>query len=816
MSVAIAFVGAGQAGTSLLQVFAAGDFLPAAPQLVGVADPDPQAPGLAWARELGVYVTTDYHTLYQIPKLDLIVELTGSDEVLSDLTATRPARVEVMGHQVAQMLLEAFKSREDKACRQFGRAIIDGITDDLRVVNRAFRIVECNEAFLRGVGLSREEVIGQPCCDITHGRLGHKEHPCPLASVFETGRVAEGELQGEGDNEVRITRYRAYPLRDPEGALAHAVIMSRDVTEARRAATLLEREQAFSANLICTANALLVGLDPAGRVIIFNEAAEAATGYRKDEVVGKNWFEIATPRERYPELWRAFQETRQGGLPSSCEYSILTRDGREITVSWSNNYLREDGRVVGTISFGLDITKRKLAEEKLLADRNRAQASERLLSNLIESAQDAIIMVDADHRLTTFNHKAEELFGYTKAETLGREVDFLMPPESHEKYQAGVEAHLEVQQACPLGRTLQIEGLRRDGSRFPVELSLSQTRLGEEYYFTAIIRDVTEKVEKERGLSAIAEEMKVCALERGARAEQLEGTLAQLKQAQSQLLQSEKMAAIGQLAAGVAHEINNPVGFISSNLNTMSGYHRDMERLLASYAALEAAAAGVGQVAPLIEEIKALRKEIELPFIIEDCASTIRESQEGVERIKDIVAALKDFSRLDQAEVTSADINAGLESTLKIVWNELKYKTTVTKDFSPLPMLRCYPRQLNQVFMNILVNAAQAIEGRGEINIATRACDGPDPAIEVRISDTGRGVAPENLRRIFEPFFTTKPVGKGTGLGLHIAYDIIQKHGGRIDVASEVGRGSVFTITLPLSGLERKEAEAQNDQHPAG
>jgi signal transduction histidine kinase len=276
------------------------------------------------------------------------------------------------------------------------------------------------------------------------------------------------------------------------------------------------------------------------------------------------------------------------------------------------------------------------------------------------------------------------------------------------------------------------------------------------------------------------------------------------------------MAAIGQLAAGVAHEINNPVGFINSNLNTMSGYQQDLGRLLERYALLERAAADGEQAqAALLAEIASLKKDIDLEFVLEDSVNTIKESQEGVARIKDIVAALKDFSRLDQAELTSADIIEGLESTLKIVWNELKYKCTVVKDFGPLPHLVCHPRQLNQVFMNLLVNAAQAIEEKGEIKIATRAFEGERPHIEVQIEDTGRGIPPENLPRIFEPFFTTKPVGKGTGLGLHIAYDIVAKHGGSLSVASEVGRGTTFTISLPLDGLERTEAKGEHrDEQP--
>ncbi|MCK4485579.1 MAG: GHKL domain-containing protein [Desulfobacterales bacterium] len=188
---------------------------------------------------------------------------------------------------------------------------------------------------------------------------------------------------------------------------------------------------------------------------------------------------------------------------------------------------------------------------------------------------------------------------------------------------------------------------------------------------------------------------------------------------------------------------------------------------------------------------------MDIDFVLDDIPNLMKESQEGAERIKKIVIDLKDFAHPGDQELKYADINRSLDSTLNIVWNELKYKSTVTKDYGDLPQVRCYPQQLNQVFMNLLVNAAQAIEKQGEINIMTRALDGK---VEIAISDTGSGIPEENLSRIFDPFFTTKEVGKGTGLGLNVAYNIIKKHKGAIDVESEVGKGTTFTIRIPVDG----------------
>jgi len=268
------------------------------------------------------------------------------------------------------------------------------------------------------------------------------------------------------------------------------------------------------------------------------------------------------------------------------------------------------------------------------------------------------------------------------------------------------------------------------------------------------------------------------------------------------MLQSEKMASVGQLAAGVAHEINNPTGFVSSNLKTLSDYQNDIAKLLKQYRRLITDLKDIttkenlpSSIIKQVEHIVAYETEVDVDFILEDILDLIKESKEGTERIKKIVLDLKDFAHPGEDKVQTTDINKGIESTLNVVWNELKYKATVTKEYGDLPQVQCYPQQLNQVFMNILVNAAQAIEKQGEIKISTQALDGQ---VEIAISDTGAGIPKENLSRLFDPFFTTKEVGKGTGLGLNVAYQIIQKHKGTIDVESTVGKGTTFRVRVPV------------------
>lgn len=253
--------------------------------------------------------------------------------------------------------------------------------------------------------------------------------------------------------------------------------------------------------------------------------------------------------------------------------------------------------------------------------------------------------------------------------------------------------------------------------------------------------------------------------------------------ADQRMLQSEKLAAIGQLAAGVAHEINNPLGFVFSNLKTLGEYVRDLIRIVDNV-----------ETANTIDAVRELKQRMDYDYIRSDVGSLLTESEDGIERVKTIIGALKDFSRTGDDEFRPADLQRGLDTTLSLVNNELKYKAEIVKEYANLPPVECIISQINQVAMNLLVNAAQSIEDFGKITIRT-GLEGGGAWFEVQ--DTGKGIEPNLLNRIFEPFFTTKPVGSGTGLGLALSYNIVQKHHGRIEVKSEVGQGTSFRVWLP-------------------
>lgn len=280
-----------------------------------------------------------------------------------------------------------------------------------------------------------------------------------------------------------------------------------------------------------------------------------------------------------------------------------------------------------------------------------------------------------------------------------------------------------------------------------------------------------------------------------AQVQELQTLNARLNQAQDKLMQSERLASIGQLAAGVAHEINNPIGFIFSNFTSLEGYLQDLFKMLDAY---EGATSHITDGA-VAQRVKALYEELDIAYLKDDIPQLMTESRDGIQRVRKIVQDLKDFSRVDAPQTWEwVQLHKGIDSTLNIVNNEIKYKADVVKDYATLPDVHCLPSELNQVFMNLLVNAAQAIQGeRGTITIRTgHTAD----TVWVEVADTGSGISPEHLTHIFDPFFTTKPVGQGTGLGLSLSYGIIQKHQGRITVQSEPGQGTCFRITLPVDG----------------
>jgi PAS domain S-box-containing protein len=425
-----------------------------------------------------------------------------------------------------------------------------------------------------------------------------------------------------------------------------------------------------------------------------------------------------------------------------------------------------------------EVTRKTAALEEALKEAQRSAAERRVAENsfiqsekryriLFETANDAIFLLEGN-RVVDCNRKALEMFGCTSEEILGKCPWDFSADVQHDG-SLSRERITEFLDRASGGSPQFFEWryIGKNGIPIDTEVSLNSLEHAGKSFMQSVIRDVTKR-----------------------------------KKIEFQLLQSEKMASIGQLAAGVAHEINNPTGYVKSNLETMSEYFAGLLGILSHYRQLLACVRGLaektgadGDIPPLLAKIESLEREIDVDYILKDTPALIRESLEGTERIKEIVKSLKNFAHPGEDRFVNSNINDSIESTLNIVWNELKYKATVNKDYGELPQVQCYPQQLKQVFMNMLVNAAQAIKTKGEITIRTRSLGG---SVEISISDTGVGIPQENIGRVFDPFFTTKEVGKGTGLGLNVAYNIIEKHHGSIDVTSQVGEGTTFTVRLPV------------------
>ncbi len=425
-------------------------------------------------------------------------------------------------------------------------------------------------------------------------------------------------------------------------------------------------------------------------------------------------------------------------------------------------------------SFALfsDISERKKAESLLARSETRFRT-------LFDGTSEAVMLLGQEGFIDC-NDATLVLFGcLSKNDFCSKQPSDFSPPTQTDGRDSMICANEMITRAMENGCN-RFEWIHRradNGKDFPAEVSLSKMFLEGQSVILATVHDITHR-------------------------KRYETKLLQLAEAQSQLLQSEKMATIGQLAAGVAHELNNPIAFVSSNLGTLETYIKDFLEIIEAYHA---------RVHPdLLVEIEAIKADKDFDYLLSDTFQIVDESKDGLSRIRRIVQDLKDFSRVGESEWQPANLHLCLNSTLNIVWHELKYKCQIIKYYAEdLPPVCCIASQINQAFMNLLVNAGHAIEKQGEISITTRINPTDNTTVQIFIADNGIGIAPENLKRIFDPFFTTKPVGQGTGLGLSITWSIIDKHHGTLDVNSTLGKGTTFILTLPINhqknGLETEK-----------
>jgi PAS domain S-box-containing protein len=428
-----------------------------------------------------------------------------------------------------------------------------------------------------------------------------------------------------------------------------------------------------------------------------------------------------------------------------------------------------------------------------------AAHSESLLRAAIESTADGILVINNIGQVSTYNKRFANICDLPlRPETRASSGDILIPfmdrIENSELFQNRIANLQNNPQADSFDSYALKDGTQIECHSHPQRLN--GNIVGRVWSF----RDVTQQRLAESQLLASRNNLETLVLERTAELQsanadllvqknQQDDLIRQLAEAHQQLLQTEKLASIGQLAAGMAHEINTPIGFSKSNLKTIEKYMMDLMDLVKTYEKYEAqldAESGV--------KISDFKRNMDYSFLKEDAASVFVESINGLQRVSQIVQDLKDFSHMGDHDWCWSNLEQGLESTIRVIWSDINSKAMVVREYGAIPEIECIPSQINHVFMNLLLNAAQAIEAQGQITIRT-GCD--DERVYVEISDTGIGIPIDKLKRIFDPFFTTKPVGQGVGLGLSIAYGIVESHKGQIEVQSKAGTGSTFRIWLP-------------------
>lgn len=501
---------------------------------------------------------------------------------------------------------------------------------------------------------------------------------------------------------------------------------------------------------------------------------------------------------------------------SETNWGIVAKiDMREIKAPFQAAALIAIGSVLGFIILGTWVAVR-LGAPVL----NNLEQNEAKLRAILETAADGIVTIDSTGHIEMFNPAATKLFGYSESEVIGKNVSILMPKPHDQEHNKYIRNYLSGGEAKVIGHGREVVANRKDGTAFPCHLAIGEIQLPGQKFFVGTLRDLTgwkRAEEVQAGLIDENEELILTRQRMEQKNDDLEKTLNKLKKTQDDLLQAEKMVSVGQLAAGIAHEINTPIQFVGDNVRSCSDMFDDIKGVVNEYRALVEELEHKGLVTESVAHLRALEAEVEIDYIFQDAPKAFSQCLDGIERVRTIVLAMKEFSHVDNsAKKTEFDLNASLQSTITVARNEWKYVADLETDFADIPLVFGFPSELNQVFLNILINSAHAIEDKGNekgtISIQTAL---EDDWVVVSITDTGCGIPESIRRRIFDPFFTTKEVGRGTGQGLAISYSIIvDRHQGRIDLETEEGVGSTFHIWLPLK-CNTVDADQEQDKSAA-
>ena len=750
------------------------------------------------------------------------------------------------------MLFIAQIKRNRKAILQ-SRDRLQGITDNmfegLCVLNKQHRLTFVNPATERMLGYSRNELLNKHLHDVLfhedRGVCGTGGSVCAICMTIKSGKAYQSEehillTKEQRSFPVSIT---ISPLIDKRGEWQGSIVVFQDITEHKRAEEALKASEEFNRVIIETMNEGLATFDSHSKFSYVNSAFCRMFSLPREQLIGHDFLERVHEKNRRIILGNITQQQQTGIQPQPYELEWIRDDGSAFTTVLSPQALLDhEGRVSGGVIVLTDITPIKRAEQSLAEERN-------LLRTLLDTIPDLVYLKDPAGRFLTVNMAFAEKIGRCHPrDVIGKTIyDFF--PDAQAKVAVMLEQGV-IRSGRPIFSEEVLLEVQGESIWFSKTLVPLQKNGGNVTGLLGINRDITERKQAEEVLVDMNIELKE--------------TLEHLKLTQSQLIQSEKMAALGQLIAGVAHEINTPLGAIRASIGNIESALHDtlinLPRLLSQlsvedqatfFAFIERASQPKLQLTSREERLlkRQLRDQLEMEQI--DDADTLADTladigiydnvtsflgmlrhqrsedilqavynlstqqhnsdniMTAVERAAKIVFALKSYAHFDYTgEMATANVTDGIDVVLTLYYNQLKHGIEVKKQYQDTPLIRCYPDELNQVWTNIIHNAVQAMEGRGtlEISVSSASCpfkEGEIPCVVVNITDSGCGIPDEIKERIFEPFFTTKPAGEGSGLGLDIVKKIIEKHQGRIELESRPGR-TTFSIYLPTSrGVEK-------------
>jgi PAS domain S-box-containing protein len=549
------------------------------------------------------------------------------------------------------------------------------------------------------------------------------------------------------------------------------------------------------------ANVAILRFDKEFRLTEFTGNSSKIFGFTRDEVLGKSLYETIVPR--FESTGRDLKVLINDILSSTetYEYNInqnITKNGDRIWMQWYNSEIRDDNNdFMEILSIGIDITDRVNAEMAMKESEERF----RTLSNLTFEG----IIIHDEGIILDCNFSFESQIGYSRDELLGMQLFDHIISSAYRKSAVELVMNQSMQ--------YEAEAIHKNGTIIPISIESRSIMLGNKMVRVAAIRNISElkktireldqyKNRLEELVKVRTKELKQQSTVLKERNEELKITLEELKEAQSHLVQSEKMASLGVLLAGIAHEINNPVNFIYAGVNSLIKDFHDVNQVL-EY--LKNVNHDNLDMQACMARLNNLKQENEFDTACEAIGETIQDIRLGAIRIKEIIDSLSKFSRLDTEKWKVIDLHDEINDVLVLLKNKYKHNIEIRKDFDEsLPLVECYPGKLNQVFMNIISNAIDAIgQEHGVITIQT-GHDSEKVAVSIR--DTGKGIKEELRKKIFDPFFTTKDVGFGLGLGLSICYSIIQEHKGEIRLESEENKGTEFTIRIPIQQTDRTQS----------